>query len=196
MNLKKIQSLIDKEFDELYSENLRKHSSIHWTPIEVVKIALNWLEITEKSRVLDIGSGIGKFCTLGALLTKGHFTGVEMRSELVETANFLIKELDLCNIHYLHSNITEIDFTEYNAFYYYNPFCEQIAISDAIDDTIAYSQIQFREYEDYVIDQLSALPINTRVVTYCSETFAFPDTYELKNLNSDGTLALWIKTKD
>jgi len=190
----KIESLNDEEFDKLYAEKYRKHSVIHWTPIEVAKAALDWLEITKESEILDIGSGVGKFCSLGGLLTEGHFTGIEMRGELVETAKSISEILELGNVHFLHSNITDLDFSQFDSFYYYNPFCEQLATSDQIDNTISFSTDQHREYEDYVIDQLSDLPANTRVVTYCSEKFAFPDTYELKDLMFNGTLALWIKT--
>ena len=180
MDLTKMQSLNDTEFDKLYAEKYREHSNIHWKPIEVAKAALDWLAITHESSVLDIGSGVGKFCSLGALLTDGQFTGVEKRRELVETAESTIKNLNLPIIQYLHSNITKVDFTQFDSFYYYNPFCEQISISGQIDNTISYSPNKYRMYEDYVIDQFSDLPINTKVVTYCSQNFTFPDTYELK----------------
>ena len=191
----KIQSLTDTAFDKLYNEKYREHSAIHWTPMEVVKAALDWLDVTKRSKVLDIGSGVGKFCSLGTLMTDGQFTGVEMRGDLVEIAKSISEKLDLQNVDYLHSNITDVDFSHYDSFYYYNPFCEQLAISDQIDNTISFSNDQHREYEDYVIDQFSRLPTNTRVVTYSSEKFAFPDTFELKDLMFNGTLALWIKTK-
>ena len=196
MDLTKIQSLNDTEFDKLYAKKYRKHSDIHWTPVEVAKAALDWLAITDESRVLDIGSGVGKFCSLGALLTDGQFTGVEKRRELVETAKSTIKNLELRNIQYIHSNITKVDFSQFDSFYYYNPFCEQISISDPIDNTISYSPNKYRMYEDYVINQFTNLPINTKVVTYFSQNFTFPDNYELKDLMFDGTLALWIKTKE
>ena len=196
MDLTRIQPLNDTEFDKLYAEKYREHSYIHWTPIEVAKAALDWLDITAESKVLDIGSGVGKFCSLGALLTNGQFTGVEKRRELVKVAKSTIKNLELRNVQYVHSNITKVDFTQFNSFYYYNPFCEQIYISGQIDNTISYSPNKYRMYEDYVINQFSDLPIDTKVVTYCSQNFTFPDTYELKGLLFDGTLALWIKTKE
>ena len=159
MDLTKIQSLNDTEFDKLYAKKYRKHSDIHWTPVEVAKAALDWLDIKGESRVLDIGSGVGKFCSLGALLTDGQFTGVEKRRELVETAKSTIKNLELRNIQYIHSNITKVDFSQFDSFYYYNPFCEQISISNPIDNTISYSPNKYRMYEDYVINQFTNLPI-------------------------------------
>jgi SAM-dependent methyltransferase len=191
-----ISDLNDHEFDYLYNESYRRISNIHWTPIEVVISALDWLNIKSKTKVLDIGSGVGKFCSIGGLTTNGSFTGIEKRYKLIEEAKKINKKLGVKNVKYIQSNITEIDFSKFDAFYYFNPFCEQISINGKIDNLISYSQEKFRRYEDYVIDQFAQLPINTRVVTYCSETFTFPSSYELNGLMHEGRLALWIKTQD
>ena len=39
----------------------------------------------------------------------------------------------------INDNITCIDFTQYHSFYYFNPFCEQVASSDRIDKTTTFS---------------------------------------------------------
>lgn len=190
-----MKSIDDIEIELFYPEEYRKHSQVHWTPIEVAKQALDWLDVNKDTHVLDIGSGVGKFCSIGARNTNGRFTGVEIRKDLVDVANSVKKKLSIPNIEFIHSDITEINFQKYNSFYYYNPFCEYLAISDQIDDSISFSQEKYREYEDYVIEQFIDLPINTKVVTYFAETFTFPDSYELKELKHEGKLALWMKTK-
>ncbi|XOV68392.1 MAG: methyltransferase domain-containing protein [Fluviicola sp.] len=185
----------DKEFDILFSDVVRQHSFIHWTPLEIIETVLDWLNLDENSHVLDIGSGAGKFCVVAASRSKAQFTGVEMRDDLVEAANVLKDQLNVNTAQFIQADITTIDFKNYTHFYYYNPFCEYIAEFDRIDDTITYNPDAFRRLEDYVIDQFEKLPLGTRVVTYCSETFPFPATYELKDLLYDGKLALWVKTK-
>lgn len=187
--------MTDSEFDEVYPERIKKLSDIHWTPIEIARIAIEWLELDENSHLLDIGSGVGKFCCIAAEMTSAKITGVEKRKNLVRIAEKVIKDKELSNIQIIHSNITKIDFKDFNAFYYYNPFCEQIAIQGSIDDTISFSQVKYREYEDYVIDQLDQLPIGTRIVTYYSQEFTLSASYALKNLYYNSTLALWVKTK-
>ena len=189
------KTINDLEIDLLYPEKYRKHSLVYWTPVKVAQEALEWLNVKKDTHVLDIGSGIGKFCSVGAMCTHGQFTGVEKRLDLIKVANSVNKKLNIHNVEYIHSDITEIDFQKYNSFYYYNPFCEQISISEVIDNSISFSPEKYREYEDYVIEQFEDLPINTKVVTYFSETFTFPDSYELKGLKLEGKLALWIKTK-
>lgn len=187
--------LTDTGFDALYSAAVKKHSFIHWTPFEIIETTIDWLQLNENSRVLDIGSGAGKFCAIGSMLSQAHFTGVEKRSDLFDTAQKLCEELKLTNVNFINEDIVNIPFEAFSAFYYYNPFCEYIAEFDRIDDTISYDPDTFRVYEDYVIDQLDLLPVRTRVVTYCSGTFPLPASYEMRDLLYDGKLALWVKTK-
>ncbi len=184
----------DAAFDKIFPKEVQKHSFIHWTPIEIFETALDWLELDASSHVLDIGAGAGKFCALAGLRSKALFTGVEKRSDLVEVANETIQKLKLSNVRFIEADVTTIDFSAFTHFYYYNPFCEYLAEFDHIDDSISYDPDSFRKYEDYVIDQFSKQPKGTRVVTYCSEAFPFPATYELRDLLYDGKLALWVKT--
>ena len=185
----------DAEFDQIYSDKIRKLSSTHWTTIDVARMAVEWLDLDINSHVLDIGAGVGKFCAIAGEIAPCKITGVEKRSNLVRIAKKVIKEKGLNNVRIIHSNITQIDFSNFNAFYYYNPFCEQISIHNLIDETIQYSPEKYRMYEDYVLDELEKMPIETRIVTYCSREFALPASYELRNLFFNGNLALWVKNK-
>ncbi len=186
--------LDDKQFDALYPKRIQKHSFIHWTPMEIMETTIDWLKLNQNSRVLDIGSGVGKFCLLGAMRSKAQFTGVEKRGDLVEIAEKVKNQLQLENVTFRNDDIVNVPFEDYTAFYYYNPFCEYIAEFDRVDDTITYDPDTYRYYEDYVIDQLDLLPVKTRVVTYCSGTFPLPASYEMRDLLYDGKLALWVKT--
>jgi cyclopropane fatty-acyl-phospholipid synthase-like methyltransferase len=107
----------DSEFDEVYPDRIQKLSDIHWTPIEVARIAIEWLELDENSHLLDIGSGVGKFCCIAAEMTNAMITGVEKRTNLVRVAEKVIKEKNLNNVRIINENITKIDFKNFNAFY-------------------------------------------------------------------------------
>ena len=191
----KKELLNDQNFDSLYTEEVRKHSFIHWTPAEIVETAIDWLRLDATSKVLDIGSGAGKFCVMGALMSKARFTGIERREDLVEAAEKLKKDIGVTNVTFINEDIVNVDFKAYHAFYYYNPFCEYIAEFDRIDDTVEYSPDIFRIYEDHVVEELEKLSKGVRVVTYCSQAFPFPSSYELRDMLYDGKLALWVKTK-
>lgn len=193
---RKLRPITDSEFDKVYPKRIIDLSSVHWTPIEIAKIALEWLQVNKKSHVLDIGSGVGKFCIIGATSSEGKFSGVEKRPDLVRIGKKICADKKLENVSFINSDITQIEFNKYNAFYYYNPFCEQIALDDFIDDTITFSHDKYRMYEDYVFSQLEKQPIGTRIVTYCSQRFALPSSYSLKNVSFNGSLALWVKIED
>lgn len=188
--------MTDSEFDKVYPKRIISLSNVHWTPIEIAKTALEWLEVNKDSHVLDIGSGVGKFCIIGATLTQGRFSGVEKRPDLVRIGEKVCAEKKLEKVSFINTDITQIEFEKFNAFYYYNPFCEQIAVDDFIDDTITFSQDKYRMYEDYVFSQLAKQPIGTRIVTYCSERFALPSSYSLRNLSFNNSLALWVKLEE
>ncbi|MBI3542695.1 MAG: hypothetical protein HY075_05405 [Deltaproteobacteria bacterium] len=45
------------------------------------------------ARVLDVGSGAGKFCLVGALSSKGRFVGIERQRRLVDLSRELAARL-------------------------------------------------------------------------------------------------------
>ena len=185
----------DSEFDKIYPIRFQKISKVHWTPVEVIKTAINWLEVNNAKKILDIGSGVGKFCITGSILSKIAFVGVEKRKNLFlqskKTASFFKRK----NVSFINDNITNINFQEFDAFYYFNPFCEQIAYSGWIDQKLDFSEEKYKCYENYVIEQLSTMPIGTKVITYCSDDLVLPGSYSLRNIMFNGQLLLWIKQK-
>ena len=73
---------VGPSFDLVYPKWIQDLSESHWTPVPIALEAARFLVTQPGTRVLDIGCGPGKFCAIGALTTKGHFTGVEQRSRL------------------------------------------------------------------------------------------------------------------
>lgn len=184
----------DALFDSQYPVHAKELSFIHWSPMEVVLKAVDWLDVKQSTKVLDIGSGVGKFCMVGAQASNAHFFGIELRSEFVEISRSLAKKLKLKNAHFIHADVTKIDFSEYDAFYYYNPFCEMLSEKTLIDEQITFSRERHRAHEDYVLQQLERCKKGTKIVLYCSSEFALPSSYQLRDLYFDGTLSLWEKT--
>ena len=111
----------DQHFDQLYPPAISALASRHWTPIAVAKEAAAFLAVGSNTRILDIGSGVGKFCMIGARFhPHAAFTGVEQRDSLTQIAQSIAHELSLTNTHFLTGNFTDIDFTQYHHFYFYN----------------------------------------------------------------------------
>jgi ubiquinone/menaquinone biosynthesis C-methylase UbiE len=129
----------DEAFNSIYPEHVRVLAQRHWTPVSVAKTASEFLVARPGTKVLDIGSGAGKFCMVGAANTRGYFTGIEQRLPLVEMSRKLSVSYLLRNVNYIHSNILSLDFSDYSAFYLYNSFHENIDFHNRIDDTVKLS---------------------------------------------------------
>jgi 16S rRNA A1518/A1519 N6-dimethyltransferase RsmA/KsgA/DIM1 with predicted DNA glycosylase/AP lyase activity len=180
------------KLEEIFPEN-NPLDAYFWTPNNIITKAINWLVSSSDTKILDIGSGSGKFCLSGALQTKAHFTGVEKRKTLITEANNAVTNLSIKNVSFIHSNITEIDFSNYNAFYFYNPFGEHLPSSEYINNEIVFSENKFYLYQEYVFKQLSKLKRGARLVTYFSPYFFPPESFIIKDILDDGNLVFWEK---
>lgn len=183
----------DEEFDAIYPTHIQRLARKHWTSISVAKTASEFLVARRGMNVLDIGSGVGKFCMVGALHTRGHFTGVEQRASLTKLSNSLASRYNLDNVNFIHGNVTGIDFREFQSFYFYNPFFENIDTYRKIDDDVILNSRLFTTYSSYTFDQLACLGSGTRLGTYFTESSVVPSTYSLIEELFDGNLKLWEK---
>lgn len=183
----------DKEFDRIYPQHIQKLSNMHWTSIEVAKKASIFLAHKPNVKVLDIGSGVGKFCIVGALTTEGRFYGVEHRKELADISKQIASEYRIDNLKILHSNITDINFLDYNAFYFFNSFYENIDETRIIDLNVKVSPHRYKEYRDYMYTQLSIAPAGTRLATYYCLYSEIPPGYRIVETHFDDHLVFWVK---
>ena len=188
-------SMTDKEWDDLlYSVSMKSLSSVHWSPLKIAKQAAEWLAPVAGTKVLDVGSGVGKFCIVGASYTKGHFTGVELRSSLFKQAKKAAKKAGVANVEFILADMNTIDFRLFDSFYFFNPFYENVVPNLAIDAEIELSQLQYENYTNHVSAELDKLKPGTRVVTFCSSDSKIPPSYELVYTSPNtGKLRFWLK---
>jgi len=172
MLTKKLQLSIDvndEEFNLIYPESIRKMAQTQWTPVDVAKMAAMYLVEKPGTKALDIGSGIGKFCMIGASCTDGQCTGAEQRENLVAMANEYAAKYEIENARFIHSNIIDVPFTEFEAFYFFNAFYENIDRHAVIDNTIERGIHYYNMYTSYVSEQLTKMPVGTKVGGYILE---------------------------
>lgn len=184
----------DLIFNSLYPKPIQEVAEKHWTPVNVAKKAAAFLAISPEVKVLDIGSGSGKFCLIAANehpLTS--FYGVEQRENLVDLSAGLARELRLENVFFICDNICNIDFEKYDHFYFYNSFYENVPGTQKIDSTIKYSEELYNYYNRYLYRQLKKKPEGTRLVTYHSFGSEIPAGYEVVNTDYNEFLKFWIK---
>ncbi len=185
----------DAEFDQAYPPAVREASAHHWTSVAACHQAAQWLVTTPHTRVLDIGSGPGKFCAIGAWSTPGHFTGVEQRKHLCRTAQMMLDHYGIERVHILHANVTDLAFDSFDAFYLFNPFEENLQVPQHIDDAIpVYSEL-YEGYVRHVRNELDRAPLATRVVTYWGHCDEIPACYDCEKTAFGGELKLWVKRR-
>jgi SAM-dependent methyltransferase len=198
-------SIEDEKFDLIYPPAIRELSSLHWTPMAVAAEAAKLLVTAPGTRVLDIGCGPGKFCLVGASLTDGRFTGVEQRSDLVAAARQAARGLclprrslgeDGSSVEFIHGNMLDVAFADYDAFYLFNPFEENMHQGNRIDSAVRLSPALFKTYTSHVAAQLGARPIGTRVVTYAGYADDIPACYYCETALFGDDLKLWIKQRE
>ena len=194
-NLKLGLEVTDAEFDEMYPMDISPLSKRHFSPVAVAKMAAAYLADTPNSKILDIGSGVGKFCIIGAACTEGVFTGVEQRENLYDLSVSLAEQYNLPNVNFIHGNILSINFKDYNAFYFFNAFFENILVEDSIDKEVELDKELFFLYSLYLRRQLSKLPIGTKLATYYACSEEVPPCYTVVSTQMEGRFKLWEKTE-
>lgn len=184
----------DAQLNKLYPESIQLLAARHWTPLHITQMVAPFLVTHPGVKVLDIGSGVGKFCMAGAYYRPyATFYGVEQRKDLIDHSEKARDMLGLQNVHFIHSNITALDFRQYDHFYFFNSFYENLMDTDKIDDNITYSTSLFNYYHNQLYKKLDGMPAGTRVVTFHCLDNKIPPGYHVVDAKDGTLLKFWIK---
>ena len=184
----------DQHFNQLYPLSIQSLSRKHWTPLSVSRKAAGFLAAEKNVRVLDIGSGVGKFCLCAAHhRPKAFYFGVEQRKSLIQYAETARETLGQENVSFIHGNFTQLDFTNYDHFYFYNSFYENLIGTDKIDESIDYSGELYNYYHRYLYIKLDQKPPGTRLATFHDIDAEMPPEYHIVGSEMDDLLKFWIK---
>ena len=191
----------DTLFDSHLPQSLQDLSENHWTTVAIARRAAR-LATTghyrkdEECRVLDVGSGVGKFCIVGALSTTAHFVGVEQRESLTTIARDIAEKLAVPRVDFVTGNLDAVDWRDFHAIYMFNPFSENLDETARIDETCQLKWELFMKYVDQTDAHLSRLAKGTRVVTLNGYGGRFPDRYRQIHHEVAGGLSLELWRKE
>jgi hypothetical protein len=118
---------------------------------------------------------------------------VEQRKHLHDLSKSIAQKYNLTNLLFINSNITDISFKDYDGFYLFNPFYENMNASGKMDDLVELKRELYDEYSLYVKIQLDTKPIGTKLVTYFSYLTEIPKSYKMQFSDFDGKLKMWEK---
>lgn len=162
--------------------------------MHVAARAADFLAVQPGSKVLDIGSGVGKFCLTGAMFhPEVNFYGIEYRENLVQVANDCAGRLELSNVYFEARDINTVPLKHYDHFYFYNSFYENIAVDERIDETVALSVQLYKQYQAYILRQLEKMPSGTRLATFYGNDNYIPRHYHVVGSYMDELLKFWVK---
>ncbi|HEX4405763.1 MAG TPA: class I SAM-dependent methyltransferase [Polyangia bacterium] len=188
----------DPAFDDVYDERIRALSGQHWTPVAIASRAARLLTLAGATRILDVGSGAGKFCIVGALSTRAELVGVERRGDLVAVARAAALRMGATGATFIHANVEDLSFDGFDGIYLYNPFFEHVSRKlPLIDRAVDRSGRAYRRVVRAIEDKLRAMPAPVVVVTY--HGFGGQIPRELGYVGSEPAgndrLELWIKRR-
>ncbi|HEV2483011.1 MAG TPA: methyltransferase domain-containing protein [Puia sp.] len=184
----------DEQLHLLYPKPIQALAEKHWTPLSIAKLALEFLVPYPGAKVLDVGSGVGKFVLAGAYYKReANFFGVEQRKHLVLHAEAARKVLGLKNVHFFHRNFTQLHFKAFDHFYFYNSFYEHLMDTGRIDDSIMSTPYLYNYYNRALYKKLAGMPIGTRVATFHCLEGRIPPGYELIEEHVGTLLKFWLK---
>lgn len=183
----------DVTFDQVFPCTQRFRSYLHWTPVDVALRATALLAPGPHQMVLDVGCGVGKICLIGAATTSSTWFGIERDPEMVRAATIAANKLHVEHrTHFVHGDITTLDWSAFDAFYLFNPFAE--LLRSGPDDALTRRQ-SYVECIDFVQRQLAHAAPGTRVVTYHGFGGEMPPGYDRihREFAREDELCLWIK---
>lgn len=187
----------DFEFDKILPARYRFVSNIHWTSIQVARTIARRLNLESTQRFVDIGSGVGKLCILLSELTKLEIWGVEQRRHLHEIAETIIKANSITRVNLSHCNMMDIDWREFDIFFFFNPFQEHKLKYDvfAIDQDIHFEEGLFTKCVKFVEGKLLDLPPGKQLITLDGFGGEIPKNWRLVSSEKvvDTVLNHWIK---
>jgi SAM-dependent methyltransferase len=185
-------AITDAQFDTLYPTGHRFRSYNHWTPVEVAARACALLAPQSGECVLDIGSGVGKLCLVGALTTQATWVGVETEAQMIRVAEAAARRLRVGDrVRFMHADATEIDWSGFAAIYMFNPFAEGLLGAR----TNAAAHDRFSLNIERTRSQLARTRVGTRLVTYHGFGGQVPAGFELAHDEParQDRLCLWVR---
>lgn len=183
----------DRVFDRLLPPDLSALSQQHWTPLAVVQRAAAWFEELGVERVVDIGSGAGKFCVAAALTCGAGFLGLEQRPRLVGVARHLAESFGLGDrVRFSLGTLGEVSLPPADAYYVFNPFGEHLfGPEDRIDHTVESSDARYARDVALVEELLRSAPTGTYLLTYNGFGGRVPRNY--REVRADWGLACVLR---
>jgi SAM-dependent methyltransferase len=177
----------DRDWDLGYPRTYAELSQLHWTPISVARRAAALLSRGPSSRILDVGAGVGEFCTIAALTTPGVFIGVERWGEMVDIACETARKARVSKARFIHARAEDIDWANFDGFYFFNPYAELGRPRLSLVHAGVADPLEYQRIISFTEESLGRARSGARVVTYFGFGGELPSCFRLLLREPHGT---------
>jgi predicted RNA methylase len=185
----------DASFDAFIPVHERAVSVEYWTPLRVAARAAEWFSQFGARLVVDVGSGVGKFCVAAALCGRFECIGLEHRPRFVAAARRLAEVFEVADrVRFVQSS--DSPWPPADAYYLYNPFAENVcAREDQLDTSVELTPARYQREIARAEQFFARAPAGTLVVTYNGFGGRVPDSYRQVAVDRDQAyeLCMWQK---
>ncbi|MFO0742468.1 MAG: methyltransferase domain-containing protein [Labilithrix sp.] len=175
--LRRGRTVSDDAFDEIYPPAITAASAVHWTPVRVAARVVELLAMRENERLIDVGSGAGKFCIVAAAMSRARVQGIEHRPELVAVAREAARRMKI-DVEFVESTFHPSHVESCDAAYFFNPFALPILLPGipvyAADRYAGVAAEDVARAEEFFASARRGM----RIVTYCGFGGVVPAGYE------------------
>ena len=189
----------DPEFDLVFPPFYRFLSPVQWTSLNVTRAIAEWIRPHQNKKFVDVGSGVGKLCLALRFWIDLEIHGVEQRPHLVAISQEIAKVNELKNIHFSAQNLIEMNWSDFDIFYLYNPFQEHVSYTDhfLIDNKIELHQKYFQDYTARVYEELKKVKPGSMLITFHGYGGKIPKSWSLRcsQYIEGGFLSMWVKNE-
>ncbi len=179
----------DDLFDCIYPLRFRGFSGEFWSPTEAAVRAAKFLGETS-NRILDVGSGSGKFLLVAAMLfPRIRFVGVEYRPSLAALSVALAQKAGLKNVEIICGNAFDLNWKQFDGIFMFNPFHEQTMNREELNyvdnDDVILKHTNYTLYAQQALEKFSDMPKGTKVSLYHAfhEKISMPSDFFIDSRN-------------
>ncbi|TGL90353.1 methyltransferase [Leptospira congkakensis] len=160
--------MTDAIWDSFLPQKFQILSPYQWTPISVIERTWKFLSEDEVKSVVDLGSGVGKFCIYLSLVSGKSFPifGLEDREELVLVSKSIADHWGTENVQWKTTNFLKQFPFGHSHYYCFNPLYETMKGHHSIDDSKEKSAGQFVKDLQTFKQNLVLLPSKTKLITF------------------------------
>lgn len=188
----------DPDLDVLFPDAVHEASFVHGTPVRVAARIVELLGLGPSDRVLDVGSGAGKFCLVATAMCGARVRGVERDPRLVAVAREAARRLRL-DATFEEGSFTPAVAEGVDVVYLFNPFTPTPFLAGSWPGrrrgprgTAASERASVIASVSRFLEQAKR---GLRVVTFCGFGGPMPASYVQRASETwdDGALEVWEK---